>query len=57
MMIETMTRADLEVTILEEQSLYERFDETRLMASGYSDAEYREIISAWIQDGDECAGA
>lgn len=50
-----MTRADLEIAIIENDVLYRSFDEPRLLAGGYSDNELRAVITEWIAAGDECA--
>lgn len=51
------SRADLEAAIINEASLYTRFDEQRLLNSEYSDDELRAEIQNWIAEGDECAAA
>lgn len=56
MMITNMTRADLEVLIISEDTLYAMFDEARLLDGGYSMDEMIEIVTKWIEDGDECGG-
>jgi hypothetical protein len=50
-------RADLEAVIVNEASLYARFDEARLLNSEYTDDELRAEIQNWIEEGDECAAA
>lgn len=55
MQTEIMTRREMEDAIIDDQSLYAAFDESRLLNDGYSDAEMRDVISQWIADSDECA--
>lgn len=55
MYLPTATRADMEAEILGNDSLYAAFDEGRLMAGDYTDAEMRAIIQKWIEAGDETA--
>lgn len=54
---ENTPRADLEAVIVNEAAIYARFDEARLLNGEYTNAEYREVITAWIEEGDECAAA
>lgn len=56
MNVDTASRSDLEVAILEEDGLYNSLDEERFLAGGYSDDELRDAIREWILAGDECAG-
>jgi hypothetical protein len=57
MMLSEMNRVDMEVAILEDESMYKCFNHDRLFgihdAKKYSDDEMREIIQAWIESG-EC---
>lgn len=53
MTLESATRSDLEVTILDNNDLYVKFDEERLMSGGYTDEEYRVIILDWMVERDE----
>lgn len=59
--IAKINRADLEVAVLENDSLEASLDADRFYgrngASKYTDDELRAAISAWIADGDECASA
>lgn len=55
--IANMNRAELEVEILADDSLYASLDEARLLSGGYSDDELRAAVEAWILAGDECGGA
>ena len=54
--VDTATRADLEVAILEDDALLACFDATRLYASAYSTEELRAIVVAYVEAGDECQG-
>jgi len=51
--IDTANRIDLEGVIISEEGLYEIFDEKRLLNSGYTTEEIREIVREWIVKGDE----
>ena len=53
----TASRSDMEIVILEDDDLMAEFDETKLMASDYTDDEMRSTIQAWVEAGDECASA
>lgn len=53
MLLANMSRADMEVEILDNDSLYAKFDEARLMNSEYTDEEMRAVIQEWIEEGDE----
>jgi len=53
MLLANMTRSDMEVEVLDNDSLYAKFDEARLMSSKYTDEEMRDIIQKWIEEGDE----
>jgi hypothetical protein len=55
MQLETMSRGDMEMAVIEEDGLYSRFDEAQLLAGGYTDEEMRQVIGQWIEDGDETA--
>ena len=54
-MISQMNRAELEMEIIRNKSLYAMFDEARLMDGQYSDDELRAVIQQWIEACDECA--
>lgn len=53
-MIEKISREDIEMEILENDDLYEIFDEERLLSGTYTDDELRKIVHEWILDNDEC---
>ena len=53
-MIEKMSREDIEIEILENDDLYEIFDEERLLSRTYTDDELKRIAHEWILDNDEC---
>jgi hypothetical protein len=53
MIDESTSRAELEVAILSEPSLYARLDESKLLSGGYTDDGLREAIVAWIEAGNE----
>jgi hypothetical protein len=55
MLVEKMTRVEMEAQVVAEKSLYEMFDEQRLLNGEYSDESMREVIQRWIEAGDECA--
>jgi hypothetical protein len=56
MMIDhTTTREDLEMVILENDSLYYQLDEKRFLGKGYTTEELRIAVCGWIEAGDECA--
>ena len=55
MLVNDMSRADLEVIMLENDELYTKYED-RLMNEEMSTEEMREIIIAWIEAGDECSG-
>lgn len=54
MLLEKMTRSDMEIELINEDSLYAMFDEARLNTKGgYSDEEMRAVIQKWIELGNE----
>jgi hypothetical protein len=54
LIVEKMTRGELEVEFLKNDELYSRLDEKRFLASDYGDDELREVLRAWVAEGDEC---
>lgn len=50
--IEDMNKEELTNAVLfeDDMSLYERFDEQRFLADGYTEEELRSIIKAWIME-------
>jgi hypothetical protein len=62
MNLKDMTRNDLESEILcDDGELWAAIDEPKLLLGdtpgGYTTEELREIVSNWINNGDECAGS
>ena len=53
-MVEKMSREDLEMIILENDDLYEMFDECKFLNKKYTLAELKKITSTWIYENDEC---
>jgi len=54
MFIEEMTKEQLSDEILfNEDGLYEKFDEEKFLSNEYTVEEMREIVGAWILEGDE----
>ena len=51
----TTSRQDLEMVILENDSLYYQLDEQRLLGKGYTTEQLRTAVLNWIEAGDECA--
>lgn len=50
------SREELETLIVcGEKSLYNMFDEKRLLNGGYTTEQLRNIVTTWIEIGDECA--
>lgn len=55
--IATATKTELETEICCNSELYGLVDEQKLLSEQYTLEELREIISAWIEAGDECSAA
>lgn len=49
----TADRAALLSTVREHRNLFERFDERRLLAGGYTDEELRSTIATWVMEDNE----
>jgi len=49
MIDENTSRIDLEAAIISEDSLYNLFNEQRLLDGQYSDDELRNVIIGWIE--------
>lgn len=47
------SRTDLEVAILSDNSLYAMVNEQKFLDAKYSDEELRDIITDWIEAGNE----
>lgn len=52
---EKTPREDLEFAIIENDDLYQSINEQRFLNNGYTTEELREIITKWIEEGDECS--
>jgi hypothetical protein len=56
MMIDhTTSRQDLEMVILENNSLYYQLDEKRFLKKLYTTEDLLAAVRSWIETGDECA--